>query len=124
MDDEASIARLLKLVIERNGPYEVRIEHAALPGLSAAREFKPDLILMDLMMPGMSGSEAAAQLRQDPELRSIPLLFLTGAVREAAEDGTAPQIGGHRCLVKPLDTGEVLGAIQRVFGDGPTAVGG
>jgi len=115
VDDEVGITRLLKLIIERNGPYEVRTEHTGLTALAAAREFKPHLILMDILMPGMSGSEAAGELRKDPELQRVPLVFLSGALREDRPGG-AVQLEGHRCLVKPLDAAAVLQLLRTVFG--------
>jgi CheY-like chemotaxis protein len=115
VDDEIGITRLLKLIIERSGPYEVRTEHTGLMALAAAREFKPDLILMDILMPGMSGSEAAGEMRKDPELQKIPLVFLTGAVRET-HPGAAVQLDGYRCLVKPLDSAAVLNLLRTVLG--------
>jgi CheY-like chemotaxis protein len=119
VDDETSITRLLKLVLERTGLYEVETEHSGLRGLAAARRGKPDLILMDLMMPGMTGNETAAAMRQDPDLQRIPLLFLTGAVRQSSPGESPPQVDGHRCLVKPLDTAEVVAAIESVLGPLP-----
>jgi len=115
VDDEPSITRLLKLIIERSGPYEVRTEHTGLTALAAARQFKPDLILMDILMPGMSGSDAANEMRKDPDLQPIPLVFLTGSMRES-QPGTALQLDGHRCLVKPLDSAAVLKLLRTVFG--------
>jgi len=115
VDDEAGITRLLKLLIEAKGRYEVRTEHSGLLALAAAREFSPDLILLDLMMPGMSGADVAANLRKDAALKSIPLVFLTGTIQGEGPGRPPSPTQGYPCLVKPLNTNEVLQAIERTL---------
>lgn len=60
VDDEEDFTKLIKLNLERTGEYEVEIENGGLRGLAAAREFKPDLILLDILMPDMEGGEVAS----------------------------------------------------------------
>ena len=72
IDDEPSITRLLKLNLEQTDHYEVREENDSTRALDAAREFKPDLVISDVMMPEVGGGEVAAQLREDPALRRVP----------------------------------------------------
>ena len=73
VDDEPGLTRMIKLTLEQTGRYEVRTENLGRNTLESAREFKPDLILLDVLMPGMLGSEIAAQLQLDPELNAIKL---------------------------------------------------
>ena len=82
VDDETSITRLLKLNLEQTGNYEVREENFGARVLEAAREFKPDLVLLDVMLPDMDGGDVAAGLKQDPALRKTPVVFLTAAVKK------------------------------------------
>jgi CheY-like chemotaxis protein len=117
VDDEVSITRLLKLNLERTGRFEVHEENSSLMALPAARQFQPDIILMDVMMPGLGGGEVAAQLREDPELRRIPVLFLTAAVKQAEVGGAVARIGKHQYLVKPLNARDVADVIRRTLGD-------
>jgi len=58
VDDEAVLTKMIKMNLERTGNYEVRTENQGSKALQATREFKPDLIFMDVMMPDMSGDEA------------------------------------------------------------------
>src|SRR3954468_681927 len=102
VDDETTITRLLKLNLEQTGAYVVRCENLATKALAAAREFKPDLILLDVIMPTMDGGDVASQLRSDRHLKGTPLVFLTATVsrREAGEGGL--NSGGDLFLAKPV----------------------
>ncbi len=82
VDDEPSITSLLKLNLEKTGAYTVRVENEGAQALPAARQFKPDLVLLDVMMPDLDGGDAAAQIRADPLLRDVPIVFLTAAVKK------------------------------------------
>ena len=117
VDDETSITRLLKLNLEKSGVYTVRTENAATRALPAAREFRPDLILLDVMMPDMDGGDVAAQIQNDPILKETPIVFLTAAVKKeelGAPDGV---IGGFTYIAKPLNVKGVMGVIERSLGD-------
>src|ERR1035437_8833345 len=89
VDDQASNTRLLKLYLERTNDYVVREENDAKTALSAAEEFQPHLILLDVMMPGMDGGELAACFQANPKLKAVPIVFLTAAVtkREVTAGG-------------------------------------
>ena len=80
VDDEASLTRMVKANLERTGKYEVRTENMGSKAIEAAREFKPDLMFLDVMMPDMSGDEVAAALREDSELNDMKYVFLTAIV--------------------------------------------
>ena len=80
VDDRASDTRLVKLYLERDGDYVVREVNDAKAALSAAEEFEPNLILLDLMMPGMGGTELAGRFEANPKLKAVPIVFLTAAV--------------------------------------------
>ena len=108
VDDEASFTRLLKLNLEQTGDYEVLVENAAPAALAAARRFKPDLILLDVMMPDMDGGTLAARLRESPSLESVPILFLTAAVKKEEVSTRHGSIGGFPFIAKPVDLDELL----------------
>ena len=78
IDDEESFGWFLKLNLEEGGVYEVRFETRGEAGIKAADEFKPDLILLDIAMPGLDGYQTSAQLRSKPSTQGINILFLTG----------------------------------------------
>ena len=86
IDDEAGLTRLLKLNLEQTGAYEVRTENRGLQGVAAAKAFRPDLILCDVIMPDLEGSDLAVQFKEDPALAATPFVFLTAVVsREEIE---------------------------------------
>ena len=113
VDDEPTITRLLKLNLENTGAYVVREEQAGSKAYAAARDYKPDLILLDVMMPDMDGGDVAAQLQADPLLKGIPLIFLTAAVRKEELTASGGMIGGFPYIAKPLDIKGVLAAIEK-----------
>lgn len=112
VDDEPAITRMIKLNLELTGRYEVRTENLGRNAIAAAREFRPDMILLDVMMPGMPGSEIAAQLQADPELRAIKFVFLTAVVTRWEEQTTRGQIGGHTFVAKPISADDLCRVIE------------
>lgn len=112
VDDEPALTRMIKLNLEQTGRYEVRTENLGRKAIEAAREFRPDLILLDVMMPGMLGSEIAAQLEADPELRAIKRVFLTAMVTKEEAQRSSGEIGGHTFIAKPISADELCQVIE------------
>ena len=112
VDDEPSVTRSLKLNLETDGDYEVRTVNLPVNTLPAARSFRPNLILLDVMMPGLDGGEVAAQLAADPLLRDTPVIFLTAIVSNEETQGHEIQTGGHTFIAKPVDMSELKKSIQ------------
>ncbi len=112
VDDETSITRTAKLNLEKLGRYVVRTENKASGALHAAREFKPDIIFLDVMMPEMDGGEVAALLQTDPTLKSIPVIFLTAIVtkEEIGKDTTVK--GGEKFMAKPINLDALVKCIE------------
>ncbi len=117
VDDEASLTRMVKANLERTGKYEVRTENMGSKAIEAAREFKPDLMFLDVMMPDMSGDEVAAVLREDSELNDVKYVFLTAIVTKDETETMGSEIGGHQFLAKPVKTDELIATIERMLGD-------
>ena len=112
VDDEPSVTRNLKLNLESSGGYDVFAEHDATNALTAARIFRPDLILLDVIMPGTDGGDVAARLRADPLLRDTPVIFLTALVSNEETDGHEIVSGGETFLAKPLDISELKKTLE------------
>jgi CheY-like chemotaxis protein len=115
VDDEPALTRMVKLNLERTGDYEVRTENQGLMAIPAAREFKPDLILLDFMMPDMTGDEVSAELKEDPDLARIKQIFMTAIVTKDETGETGSLIGGNEFLAKPVKADELIAAIERVL---------
>ncbi len=113
VDDEKSFTSLLKLNLEDTGQYEVRVENWAEDALPAAQEYKPDLILLDIIMPRMPGGNVAAQIKADPLLKDTPIVFLTAAVRKHQVEENEGIICDFPCLAKPATVDEVIATIEK-----------
>jgi CheY-like chemotaxis protein len=116
VDDEAQNTRLLKLYLERTNDYVVREENEARAALSTAEEFEPDLILMDVMMPGVDGGELAARFRASAKLKTVPTVFLTAAVTKEEVKAGGGLVGGAPFLAKPVVLTEVLACLKQHLG--------
>ena len=112
VDDEASFTRMVKLNLEKTGQFEVREENKATYAIAAAREFKPDLIILDVIMPNLDGGDIFGQLQNDRHLKGTPVIFLTATVspREAGVKGF--NSGGALFLAKPVTLENLMACIQ------------
>lgn len=104
VDDEVGFTRLLKLNLEKEGRYEVRVENESPGAVQAAREFQPDVVLLDVVMPDMDGGDVAAKFQEDPSLSRVPIIMLTALVAEGeTSSGSVAQSGSMSVLPKPVD---------------------
>ena len=105
IDDEPDFTHILKYGLEANGYYDVQEENEATAARNAAHWFDPDLIILDVMMPGLDGGELAARFKEDSVLRDVPVIFLTALVHTPDAPEGACSSGGHTFLPKntPLE---------------------
>jgi CheY-like chemotaxis protein len=102
------------LAVESDGEFEAVVAEDGAKGLRMARAERPDVILLDMLMPGMDGYEVCRQLKSDPLLNSIPVVFLSAR----AEYETAERMktaGANGCLGKPFDPMELSGRIREII---------
>ena len=111
VDDDPESTHLVKILLERAGGYLVFEENSSAKAHQTARVFRPDAILLDIMMPETDGAEVAAQIESDPELRSTPIIFLTALLTEP-EIKAGLRIEGHRSLAKPINIPELIDRIE------------
>lgn len=112
IDDEVSFTELLKVNLEEAGDYDVRVENRGSCGLEAARDFQPDIIFLDVIMPDLDGSRVAALLRTDPALKDVPIIYVTAILSKRDKNAPAT-IGGIGFIAKPVSTGEIIACIQK-----------
>ena len=111
VDDDRDGTRLIKSLLEEISHYLVLEENDAAKAHESARDFRPDLILLDMMMPQVDGRDIAAQIDADPELQRTPIIFLTAlATKVEAKAGMSFQ--GHPVLAKPINILELINKIE------------
>jgi CheY-like chemotaxis protein len=111
VDNDADTTHLVKVLLERTAHYLVFEENDATKAHQSARNFRPDLILLDIVMPDTDGGEVAARVEADPELHDTPIIFLTALVTRA-EAKSDLNIQGHPFLAKPVSIPELIDAIE------------
>jgi CheY-like chemotaxis protein len=89
--------------------------------LSAAIQFQPDVMLLDIDMPGKDGGELARDASRDARLRDVPILFLTGLVSHAEAGQASLKSGGMQFLAKPVEPTLLLAEVDRLVANEPAA---
>ena len=112
IDDEESFAQMVKLNLEGTKEYEVRIETKGEQALDAAKEFKPDLVLLDIMMPNVDGGEVASRIKSDEDLKNTPVVFVTATVTAGEVDSRGGVIGGYPFISKPVTVEKLVECIE------------
>ncbi len=115
VDDEPGFTRLLKLNFHHTGRYTAEVVNDARAAVEVAERFTPDIILLDVMMPGMDGGEVASRIHALPNLQNTPILFLTAAIKRqelAAHEGLC---GGIPFMAKPVEFQDVVEHIEKEF---------
>ena len=113
IDDEKGFTAMLSLNLESTGQYEVRIENNPIFAVSAALQFRPDLILLDIIMPSMEGPDVAIEIKSQEELKDIPIVFLTATITKEEVDSQAGHIGGNEFVAKPSRLADLMYSIEK-----------
>jgi two-component system sensor histidine kinase/response regulator len=111
VDNDRDTTHLVKVLLERTGHYLVLEENDATKAHQSALDFRPDLIVLDIVMPETDGGEVAARIEADPELKNTPIIFLTALVTRV-EANSGLNIQGHSFLAKPVSIPELINAIE------------
>src|ERR1044071_7906113 len=110
VDDDIGFTRLLQWNLEA-GDYVVRVENDSAQAVLAAREFQPDVVLLDLVMPHQDGGGVAARLQNDRLLGSVPIVFLTAMLSQSA--GIEREMAGRPVVRKPVHYEDLVACIER-----------
>jgi DNA-binding response OmpR family regulator len=113
VDDEPNIVLALELLMKKEG-YEVHTAGDGVLALRAARDLRPDLILLDIMIPKADGYEVCQRIRSDAELKDISIIMLTAKGREIErEKGLA--LGADHYITKPFSTRQVVMKVREIL---------
>lgn len=116
VDDDPSIRRVAELSLRRLGGWEVAVAASGADAIALARTFKPDLIVLDAVMPGMDGPATLAALRKEPITRTTPVIFLTADSDPAAPERYAA-LGALGMLAKPFDVLKLPELVRALYAD-------
>jgi DNA-binding response OmpR family regulator len=114
VDDEPNIVVSLEYLLQRAG-YDVRVARDGAEALRAVAERKPDLILLDAMMPVRDGYDVCQTLRADPAFKDVRILMLTAKSRDVDQE-KALALGADEYVTKPFSTRELVERVRRILG--------
>ncbi len=114
VEDEPDIRAIAELALQEIGGYSLISCASGAEALAAAREQTPDLLLLDVMMPGMDGPETLQKLREIPEVAEVPAVFMTAKV-QPSETAEYLALGAVDVIAKPFDPLTLASQIQQIW---------
>ena len=113
IEDDRSTARLTEYTLQQAG-YEVGVAADGFEGLRKALGEHPDLVILDIMLPGLDGYEVCHRLRQKAETANLPILMISAKARQDDKD-IGLKLGADDYLIKPVDPSEILAKVQSLL---------
>ena len=114
VDDEISFTSVVKINLETTGNYEVGVENDSSKAIDTAQSFQPDIIILDIVMPGMDGGDLKRKISSTPELEGIPILFVTAlASPDEASGHPVVRSPDGAMLAKPVTTEVLVDTIEK-----------
>jgi CheY-like chemotaxis protein len=111
VDDDRESTHVVKILLEKIGHHLVLEENDAAKAQQSARNFRPDLILLNIMMPERDGGDIAAEIEADPRMQRTPIIFLTALVTKS-EARAGRRIQRHPILAKPINVPELINRLE------------
>ena len=122
IEDEANIAEAIRFILSRDG-WDVRLHADGADAMAKLRALRPDVVILDLMLPGRSGLEILAEMRADPDLAQTPVLMLTARGQERDREAAA-RAGATRFLAKPFANADLVACLRDMAAGASEGVGG
>ncbi|MEM5834263.1 MAG: response regulator [Candidatus Aenigmatarchaeota archaeon] len=116
VDDEENLVELVKAIFEREG-YEVIPAYSGKECLEKLEKVKPDLILMDMMMPGMTGKETTKKIRENPKTKNLKIAFLTVVRLSEVGMEEMKKLNVLDFITKPFDNEDLVRRVKKILGD-------
>jgi len=113
IDDEVAFTDLMRMNLEKTGDFEIEVVNHSNLALRTAREFEPDVILLDIVMPGMDGGDLSAKFKEHPKLKDTPVIIISALVAndETADDAVAMS-GDQIIVAKPVRMEKLRASIE------------
>lgn len=115
IDDDKDFCFFMKKNVERKGGFEVTICTESENAFKLIKESQPDIILIDIMMPGKSGIDIVSELKKSKQLKDIPRAFLSGIIKEDKLQNGDNMIGGEYCISKPIKVTELIDMVDELI---------
>jgi len=122
IEDEANIAEAIRFILSRDG-WDVRLHADGADAMAKLRALRPDVVILDLMLPGRSGLEILAEMRADPDLARTPVLMLTARGQDRDREAAA-RAGATRFLAKPFANADLVVCLRDMAAGASEGVGG
>ena len=114
VDDEKDFCYFIRKTLEASGDFDVITSSDGKEAFGLIRNHKPDLVLLDVMMPGFSGPDIAAEMKEYEKTKNIPIVFVTAVVRAGEVFENNNMIGGWHYLAKPVKTPQLVEMINQL----------
>ncbi len=114
IEDEPNIAEAIRFILGRNG-WHVFVQSDGRDGLAAVAAVRPDLVILDLMLPGMGGMDVLCHLRRDPLTQNLPVMMLT-AKGQGRDREAATRAGVSAFMTKPFSNADMVAAVRALLG--------
>lgn len=113
IDDEPELVKAVEVRLKTRG-YEVEVAHDGLAGIEKTKKVKPDLILLDIIMPKMDGYEVCKKLMADPETEEIPIIIFSASQQRDLEE-KCKEVGVTDFIMKPFETEDLLNMVNKLL---------
>jgi CheY-like chemotaxis protein len=114
VEDDEDIQRIVRMSLERIGKLTVKVVSDPMQAIEAIKDFKPDLVMLDWMMPGMDGPTLFRKMRETPEVRDLPVVFIT-AKASSAEMDELRAMGAAGAISKPFSPKDLPDQLRNIW---------
>jgi CheY-like chemotaxis protein len=118
VEDDEDIQKIVRMTLERVGKFTVEVVGDPLLAIDAMKAFKPELVMLDWMMPGMDGPTLYRRMREVPEVRDIPVVFITAKASEK-ELNELRALGAAGTISKPFSPKDLPGQLRSIWASLP-----
>lgn len=115
IDDEPELVRAIEIRLKAAG-YKTECAYDGLTGIDKAKETKPDIIILDIIMPGMTGYDVCKSIKADEKTKDIPILVLS-ASQQLNLEAKCKELGIRHFVLKPFEAKELLGLVNELIGE-------